>query len=65
VRASYQLVVDTDEPAARCSLLHKNITRFGTISNTLALACALSGAMQVRHTGGDVEEIDLTSPDEA
>jgi uncharacterized OsmC-like protein len=65
VRASYRLVVDTDEPAARCRLLHKNITRFGTISNTLALACALSGAMEARRTGGDVEEIDHTSPDEA
>jgi uncharacterized OsmC-like protein len=28
VRASYRLIVDTDEPAARCSLLYENITKF-------------------------------------
>ena len=62
VRASYRLVVDTDEPTARCRLLHKNIAKFGTISNTLALACALSGSMQARRPSGDVE--DILSPHE-
>lgn len=63
VRASYQLVVDAEEPAARCSLLHKNIRKSGTLSNTLALA--FSGSKQARRAGGDVEEIDSTSPHEA
>ncbi len=65
VRASYRLVIHTDEPAARCRLLHKNITKFGTISNTLAPACALSGSMHARRSSGDIAEIDSTPPDEA
>jgi uncharacterized OsmC-like protein len=64
VRASYRLVVETDEPASRCSLLHNNIRKFGTISNTLALACELEGSMRALRTGGDVEEVGLASRDE-
>ena len=58
VRASYVLEVDTDEPAARCRLFHKNIMKFGTISNTLAAACELSGSMRVRRGDGTTDEID-------
>lgn len=58
VRATYTLHVDTDEPAARCRLLHKNVRKFGTISNTLALACDLSGSMHARRGDGGVEEIE-------
>jgi len=36
----------TDEPAARLDLLHKNIRKFGTITNTLDTACALSGEIE-------------------
>lgn len=62
VSATYQLDVDTDEPAHRCALLHKNIRKFGTISNTLALACTLSGSMSARRSTGQVEEIETDSP---
>ncbi len=40
VRIRYRLRVVTDEPAVRVELLHKNIRTFGTITNTLAAACA-------------------------
>ena len=41
VRMHYRLRVVTDEPPARVELLHKNIRKFGTITNTLAAACEL------------------------
>lgn len=45
VRASYTLRIATDEPTRRIELLHRNIRRFGTVTNTLAAACELSGAI--------------------
>ncbi len=39
----YLVTIDTDETDHRLELLHKNIRRYGTISNTLALALALDG----------------------
>ena len=45
VRARYTLTIETDEPAHRLELLHRNILRFGTITNTLAAACELSGTI--------------------
>lgn len=45
----YVIMVDTDEPDHRIELLHTNIRRYGTISNTLALAVPLSGTI-VRKT---------------
>jgi uncharacterized OsmC-like protein len=41
----YELVIDTDEPAARIDLLHRNIERFGTIYNTVAVACEINGTI--------------------
>ena len=45
VRAHYALRIETDEPAHRLELLHRNILRFGTITNTLAAACELAGTI--------------------
>jgi len=42
----YQLVVDTSESDERIELLHKNIRKYGTISNTLDAALALSGTIR-------------------
>lgn len=42
-RIHYRLEIDTDEPEHRLELLHRNITKFGTIYNTLAATCAVSG----------------------
>lgn len=52
VRVHYRLRVVTDEPAARVELLHKNIRKFGTITNTLAAACELTGAIEAVAPGG-------------
>ncbi len=47
VRARYTLQIETDEPDHRVELLHRNIIRHGTITNTLAAACELSGTIHV------------------
>jgi uncharacterized OsmC-like protein len=43
VRARYRLQVETDESDARLELLHRNIRKFGTITNTIAAAADLQG----------------------
>jgi hypothetical protein len=40
---NYVLRLKTDEPEHRIELLHKNIAKFGTIYNTLAEVCEVSG----------------------
>ncbi|MBL0930659.1 MAG: OsmC family protein [Alphaproteobacteria bacterium] len=45
----YDIVVDTDESDQRLELLHKNIRKYGTISNTIAAAAKLEG--RVRRKG--------------
>jgi hypothetical protein len=43
VRATYTLRLETDEPESRVDLLHRNIRKFGTITNTVAAAADLQG----------------------
>jgi uncharacterized OsmC-like protein len=43
VAVDYELIVDTDEDDRRLELLHTNVRKFGTISNTVAAATELSG----------------------
>ena len=43
---TYELVVDTSETDERIELLHKNIRKYGTISNTLDAALELSGTIR-------------------
>ena len=38
---SYELIVDTDEDDRRLDLLHYNVRKYGTISNTVAAATKL------------------------
>lgn len=45
-RMRYELAIVTDEPEARVELLHRNIQRFGTITNTLAKSCEVSGTIR-------------------
>lgn len=45
-RISYEILVDTDEPDRRLDLLHENVRRYGTISNTLAAAVPLTGRLE-------------------
>ncbi|MDX2484572.1 MAG: OsmC family protein [Pseudodonghicola sp.] len=46
VRIDYDIVVDTDETDQRLDLLHRNLRKYGTISNTLAEAVELVGSIR-------------------
>lgn len=51
VSVDYGLIIDTDESDQRLELLHKNVRKYGTISNTVALATRLEGTIQRREKG--------------
>ena len=40
---TYELIVDTDEDDRRLELMHYNVRKFGTVSNTIAAATRLEG----------------------
>jgi len=42
---SYKLEIDTDADERKLENWHKNILKFGTITNTLKQACKLTGTM--------------------
>jgi uncharacterized OsmC-like protein len=46
VTIEYEIVVDTDENDHRLELLHTNVRKFGTVSNTLAAAMKLTGSIK-------------------
>lgn len=46
VRIAYDIVVDTDETDQRLDLLHRNLRKYGTISNTLAGSTELVGTIR-------------------
>jgi uncharacterized OsmC-like protein len=48
VSVDYSLIIDTDESDQRLELLHRNVRKYGTISNTVALATRLDGTIQRR-----------------
>lgn len=48
ISIDYELIVDTDEDDRRLDLLHLNVRKFGTITNTLADATNLSGRITRR-----------------
>lgn len=48
VRIEYEIVLDTDEPDRRLALMHDNIRKYGTISNTVAKAVAMTGTLSRR-----------------
>ena len=63
VGARYILRLETDEPEARLELLHRNIRKFGTITNTLAAAADLQGEIvAVRAPDAAGSEHALSSP---
>ena len=45
VLSRYQITVDSAESDQRFDLLHRNILKYGTISNTLSAALLLEGAL--------------------
>jgi uncharacterized OsmC-like protein len=46
VRIDYEITVDTDETDQRLDLLHRNLRKYGTISNTLSEATELVGTIR-------------------
>jgi len=42
---TYELIVDTDEDNRRLALMHHNVLKYGTVSNTIAAATKLEGKM--------------------
>lgn len=42
---THEILVDTDETDRRLELLHENVRKYGTISNTLAVAMPLTGRL--------------------
>ena len=42
----YELIIDTQESDLRLDLLHKNVRKYGTISNTVAEATRLEGTIR-------------------
>lgn len=46
VSVDYELTVDTDEDDQRLELLHTNVRKYGTISNTVARATKLEGVIK-------------------
>jgi uncharacterized OsmC-like protein len=50
ISVNYEIVVDTDEDDRRLELLHTNVRKFGTISNTVAEATKLEGTIRRKAT---------------
>ena len=46
IRIDYEIIVDTTETDQRLELLHKNIRKYGAVSNTIAGAAELSGVIR-------------------
>ncbi len=46
VSIDYEVIVDTDETDQRLDLLHTNVRKYGTISNTVAEATKLEGTIR-------------------
>jgi uncharacterized OsmC-like protein len=48
ISIDYELIADTDETDQRLELLHTNVRKYGTISNTVAEATKLEGVIRRR-----------------
>jgi uncharacterized OsmC-like protein len=46
VSVDYELIVDTDESDQRLELLHTNVRKYGTVSNTVAAGTQLRGVIR-------------------
>ena len=45
-RIDYEIIVTSDESDQRLALLHRNVLKYGTISNTLSASVPLSGTLR-------------------
>jgi uncharacterized OsmC-like protein len=57
-RIHYRLTITTSEPQRRVDLLHYNIARQGTIYNTLASACEVTGEIIAIPPNGEAAPAD-------
>lgn len=48
---SYEIIVDTDESDHRLDLLHTNVRKYGTVSNTVAAGTTLPGTIRRMQAG--------------
>jgi len=55
LRIDYELIIDTDEDDSRLDLLHRNVRKYGTISNTVAAATSLEGVIRRRAVSANPE----------
>lgn len=55
VAIQYEIVVETGETDQRLDLLHRNIRKFGTISNTVAAALDLQGTIRRKSGNSETE----------
>jgi uncharacterized OsmC-like protein len=46
ISIDYELIIDTDEDDRRLDLLHQNVRKYGTITNTVAAATKLEGVIK-------------------
>jgi uncharacterized OsmC-like protein len=46
ISIDYELIVNTDESDRRLELLHTNVRKYGTVSNTIATALRLEGVLR-------------------
>lgn len=60
VAIRYEITVDTPESDGRLDLLHRNILKYGTISNTLAASVPVTGAVR-RGKGPELPRIPARS----
>jgi uncharacterized OsmC-like protein len=56
VSIDYEIIIDTDEDDHRLEILHTNVRKFGTISNTVAKATRLEGRIVRAATSGAVSK---------
>jgi uncharacterized OsmC-like protein len=45
---TYELIVDSDEGESRLEVLHQNVTRYGTVFNTVAPGTSITGVLRRR-----------------
>ncbi|WP_249755596.1 OsmC family protein [Microvenator marinus] len=56
ILARFLLEIETDENPQRCALLHKNVRKYGTITNTLSACCTIEGTLRAVRTNGTTED---------
>jgi uncharacterized OsmC-like protein len=62
MRMRYRIEIVTEESRSKVELLHRNIRKYGTITNTLAAACELSGEIVARSAHRAVDGPEVSGP---